>query len=176
MACKKQPCQITAVVGYVRVSTDDQAISIEAQRERIAAWCTEKHLPLLFIHEDIGVSGGADLDKRPGLMAAIDMIGEGVALVAIKRDRLARETLHAAMIEQLVRRAGGKVRTCDGISDEDTPEAEMLKGMMDLFAQYERAVIRARTKTALAHKKVQGERTGGVPLWKATECRWYPPR
>jgi DNA invertase Pin-like site-specific DNA recombinase len=36
------------------------------------------------------------------------------------------------------------------------------KGMMDLFAQYERAVIRARTKTALAHKKAQGERTGGV--------------
>src|SRR5262245_5490272 len=147
MACKKQPAQITAVVGYCRVSTDDQTISIDAQRERITAWCAEKRLTLLAIYDDIGVSGGADLDKRPGLMAAIDRIGEDIALVAVKRDRLARVTLHAAMIEQLVERAGGKILTCDGASDGDTPEAEMLRGMMDLFAQYERAVIRARTKT-----------------------------
>ena len=162
MACKKL-ADITKVIGYVRVSTDEQSISIDAQRTKIQTWCTAHHLDLLDIHEDIGVSGGADLDKRPGLMAAIDMVGKGVGLMIIKRDRLARDTMLAAMIEQLVRRKSSKILTCDGISNEDTPEADMMRGMMDLFAQYERAIIKARTKTALAHKKARGELVGKAP-------------
>jgi DNA invertase Pin-like site-specific DNA recombinase len=38
-----------------------------------------------------------------------------------------------------------------------------MRGMIDLFAQYERALIRSRTRSALAVKKSRGERTGSVP-------------
>lgn len=39
----------------------------------------------------------------------------------------------------------------------------MMRGMVDVFAQYERALIRARTRAALAVKKSRGERIGGIP-------------
>jgi len=146
-------------VGYIRVSTEDQSVSVEAQRARLESWCAARHLVLVAVHADIGVSGGTALDKRLGLMAALDALTPGMALVAVKRDRLARDTMHAAMIERLAERAGAYVLTCDGAGEGDSPEAQMLRGIMDVFAQYERAVIRARTKAALAHKRANGERT-----------------
>ena len=148
-------------MAYIRVSTDDQTLSVEAQRERLAVWCAERRVTLLAMYEDVGVSGGAALDKRPGLMLALDALTPGMALVAVKRDRLARDTMHVAMIERLVERAGAKVLTCDGAGEGDSPEAQMLRGIMDVFAQYERAVIRARTTTALAVKRGRAERISG---------------
>src|SRR6266851_5779218 len=161
MARKPRPTPTTAVVAYIRVSTDDQTLSVEAQRERLAVWCAERRVTLRAVYEDVGVSGGAALDKRPGLMLALDALTPGMALVAVKRDRLARDTMHVAMIERLAERAGAKVLTCDGAGEGDSPEAQMLRGIMDVFAQYERAVIRARTKAALGHKKANGEKLGG---------------
>ena len=150
-----------SVVGYVRVSTEDQALSVEAQREQLSAWCSERKLPLVAVYDDIGVSGGAELDKRPGLMRALDELKPGMVLLAIKRDRLARDTMNAAMIERLAERAGARVLTCDGAGEGDSPEAKLMRTMIDAFAEYERAIIRARTRVALSHKKARGEKTGG---------------
>ena len=161
MARKPRTTPTTAVVAYISVSTDDQTLSVEAQRERLAVWCAERRVTLLAMYEDVGVSGGAALDKRPGLMLALDALTPGMALVAVKRDRLARDTMHVAMIERLAERAGAKVLTCDGAGEGDSPEAQMLRGIMDVFAQYERAVIRARTTTALAVKRGRAERISG---------------
>lgn len=149
---------VSQAIGYVRVSTDDQTLSVEAQRERLTTWCAERHVTLLAVHEDIGISGGADLDKRPGLMTALDALTAGMALVAVKRDRLARDTMNAAMIERLAERAGAKVLTCDGASEGDSPEAQLMRHMIDAFAEYERQIIKARTKVAMGHKRDKGER------------------
>jgi DNA invertase Pin-like site-specific DNA recombinase len=160
-AAKHSIIESGAVIGYVRVSTDDQTLSVEAQRERLSTWCRERGLPLKAIYEDIGVSGGAALDKRPGLMAALDSLGSGMVLVAVKRDRLARDTINAAMIERLAEKAGSRVQTCDGAGEGDSPEAVLLRTMIDAFAQYELALIRGRTKLGLARKRARGEKTGG---------------
>jgi site-specific DNA recombinase len=151
----------THAIGYVRVSTDDQTLSVDAQRTRLAAWCIERHLSLSAVYEDIGVSGGAALDKRPGLMAALDALEPGTALVAVKRDRLARDTMNAAMIERLAERVGAKVLTCDGAGEGDSPEARLMRTMIDAFAEYERRIIAARTRAALTVKRVRGEKLGG---------------
>jgi DNA invertase Pin-like site-specific DNA recombinase len=51
------------------------------------------------------------------------------------------------------------------VAVEDTPEGMLLRGLMDLFAQYERAVIRARTRAALAIKRTKGlQYTRRAPL------------
>jgi DNA invertase Pin-like site-specific DNA recombinase len=110
------------------------------------------------VHTDIGVSGGAKLDKRPGLMAALDALAPGLALVAIKRDRLARETMNVCMIERLAERKGACVLTCAGEGEGNSPEAVLMRTMVDAFAQYERQIIGARTKTAMGHKRTKGER------------------
>ena len=86
-------------------------------------------------------------------------------LVAAKRDRIARDVVVAATVEQMAREAGAKVVTADGVAVEDTPEGMLLRGLMDLFAQYERAVIRARTRAALAVIRSKGgQYTRRAPL------------
>ncbi len=111
------------------------------------------------------MSGGAELEDRPGLTAAVaDLarLGAGVLLVA-KRDRLARDVLTAALVERLAERSGARIVSADGTGNGNTPEAALLRSMIDAFAAYERALIRSRTKAALAVKKARGERVGGVP-------------
>ena len=164
MARKLSPTQTTAALGYIRVSTDDQTLSVEAQRARLDGLVHRARLTLVAVYEDIGVSGGADLDKRPGLMAALDALTAWPALVAVKRDRLARDTMNAAMIERLALRAGAKVLTCDGAGEGDSPEAMLMRTMIDAFAQYERQIIKARTKAALAVKRDEG----GEAWWPCT--------
>ncbi len=162
---KIAPGASTLVIGYIRVSTDDQHLGPEAQRAALERWCDTNRAQLVEIHEDLGISGAASLDKRPGLLAAIDALAEhgaGVLLVA-KRDRMARDTMTAAMVERLVERNGAHVLSADGAGNGDGPEAVLMRQMIDAFAQYERAIIRGRTKAALAAKKARGERTGNVP-------------
>jgi DNA invertase Pin-like site-specific DNA recombinase len=77
--------------------------------------------------------------------------------LAAKRDRIARDVVVAATVERLTQDAGARVVTADGVSIEDTPEGSLMRGL-DLFAQYERSVIRARTTAALAAKRARGER------------------
>ena len=64
-----------------------------------------------------------------------------------------------AMIERLAERVGASVQTCDGVGEGSSPEAKLMRGMIDLFAEYERQVIKARIRTALGHKKAKQERT-----------------
>jgi DNA invertase Pin-like site-specific DNA recombinase len=156
------------VIGYVRVSTEEQALGPAAQREALARWCAANGAALVACFEDSGVSGGAALDKRPALLAALAALeahGAGVLLVA-KRDRLARDVVNAAMIERLAERVGARIRSAAGEGTEGDaadPSAMLMRGIVDLFAQYERAVIRTRTRSALAVKRARGERTGSVP-------------
>jgi site-specific DNA recombinase len=159
---------ITRAIGYSRVSTDDQILSVDAQRARLERWCAERHMELVAVHEEIGISGGADLDKRPALIAALDALEPGMALIAVKRDRIARDAMNAAMIERLAERAGAQVLTCDGAGEGDSPEAKLMRTMIDAFAEYERAIIRARTKVAMGHKRHRDERISGhIPFGKA---------
>lgn len=152
-------------VGYVRVSTDRQDLSPDAQRDAIEAWANGAGVTVVAWHEDIGVSGGAELDQRPGLVAAVDALPAHRAgvLVVARRDRLARDVLTAALVERLCERHGARVQSADGTGNGVGPEAQLLRGIMDVFAAYERAVIRSRTKAALAVKRSRGERVGTIP-------------
>lgn len=151
------------VVGYIRVSKDEQKLGLEAQREMLEKWCAARGATLVAVYTDHGVSGGAKLDKRLQMLAAVDALAEHGAdtLLVAKRDRLARDTMIAAMIERLVERAQARIQSADGVGEDDTPESQLMRVMIDAFAQYERALIRARTSAALAVKRSKGEKTGG---------------
>ena len=154
------------MIGYVRVSTDDQRFGPEAQLAALRAWCEARGAELVSVHADHGVSGAAAIDKRPGLLAALDALSEhgaGVLLVA-KRDRLARDVVLAAMVERMADRSGAAVVAADGAGEGEGPEALLMRRMVDAFAEYERALIRGRTRAALAAKSRKGERTGRVPF------------
>lgn len=153
-------------VAYLRVSTDEQSLGTEAQRHAIEAWAAAHGVTVAAWHADLGVSGGAPVDSRPGLLAAladVSELGAGVLIVS-KRDRLARDVLISAMVEQLVSRQGARIVSAAGEGSEtNDPSGQLMGAIVNAFAQYERALIRSRTKAALAVKKGRGERTGGVP-------------
>ena len=156
-------------VVYLRVSTDEQAesgLGLEAQLAACNAWCSARGYEVVAVHRDEGVSGSTPVDKRPGLTAALADLGRGAVLVAAKRDRLARSVGIAAVLEETARRMGAAVETPDA-PDAGDPFADAMRGMMDVFAQLERAMIAARTKAALAAKKARGELVGAVPLGHA---------
>ena len=109
------------------------------------------------------LSGGTPVEDRPRFMRALLDLREHRAglLVVAKRDRLARDVVIAATAERLVADARARVVTADGVTCENTPEGQLMRGLLDLFAQYERAMIRARTKAAMLAKGRRGEYTGG---------------
>jgi DNA invertase Pin-like site-specific DNA recombinase len=153
-------------VAYLRVSTQEQDLGPEAQRAAIEAWAVRLGVQVVSYFED-RLSGGTKVEDRPAMLEAFGALrasGAGV-LVAAKRDRIARDVVVAATVEQMARDAGARVVTADGVAVEDTREGMLLQGLMDLFAQYERAAIRARTGAALAVKRSKGERyTRRAPL------------
>ncbi len=161
-------------VAYIRVSTDDQNLGPDAQRASIAAWAARQGVRVAAWFTDKGVSGGKAVEDRPALLESLQALRTHRAglLVAAKRDRIARDVVVAATVERLAQDAGARVVTADGVSAEDTPEGMLMRNLMDAFASYERAVIRSRTKAALAVKRARGERLGGdVPVGYRVEGR-----
>lgn len=152
-------------VAYLRVSTDEQRLGPEAQRAAIEAWAAREGVSVVAWHVDTGVSGGSDLADRPALVAALGELRARRAgvLVIAKRDRLARDVAIAATVERAVKACGAKVLSADGTANGDSPADAFMRTMLDGAAAYERALIRARTKAALAAKRAKGERAGAVP-------------
>jgi site-specific DNA recombinase len=152
-------------IAYVRVSTADQQLGPEAQRASIEAWAAKAGITVVSWQLDHGISGGKDLGERPGLVAALGelrVLDAGVLLVA-RRDRLARDVYVSAMVQRAVERDGARVVCADGAGNGETPADAFMRTILDAAAAYERALIRARTKSALAVKKARGERIGAVP-------------
>lgn len=152
-------------IAYLRVSTEEQKLGPEAQRAAIEAWAAREGVSVAAWYVDSGVSGGADLESRPELLSALqDVRGHGAGiLVVAKRDRLARDVYIAATIERAAGVTGARVVTADGTGNGDTPADQFMRTMLDGAAAYERGLIRARTRAALAAKRARGERVGTIP-------------
>lgn len=152
-------------VAYLRVSTDEQALGMDAQRAAITTWAGRLGVAVVAWHEDMGVSGGAELENRPGLLTALGAIKNlraGV-LVAHKADRVARDVYVSELVKRELRGGGATLALVEGISGDD-PFSEMAATVMDAAARLERRMIQARTKAALAVKKAKGERVGSIPF------------
>ena len=152
-----------AIIGYLRVSTDEQASSglgLDAQLDAIKATVDD----LDAVYRDEGFSGSDP--KRPGLMDALDALSVGDTLVVAKRDRLARDTFFAAWVEKEAKRRGARILSAAGEGTEsEDPASVLMRNIIDSFAQYERDLIAARTAAALEQKRRRGEKTGGdVPF------------
>lgn len=162
-------------VAYVRVSTTDQADSgagLAAQRAAIEAYAAKAGLTITSWNEDAGISGAAAIEDRPGLMSAIGELRRGSVLLIAKRDRIARDTFLALVVEKAAAKRGATIATADGVANGDTPADQFMRSILDATAQFERSMIRQRTRTAMAAKRRAGERTGEVPFgWDLIDGR-----
>lgn len=151
--------EVTRAVGYARVSTREQAedgASLDAQRLAVEREIERRAWDLVEVLEDAG-SSGKDL-KRAGVQRALDLLATGKAdvLVSAKLDRLSRSVLDFAGLLERSRREGWKVVVLDVGVDTSTDTGELLVNVMASFAQYERRIIGARTRDAMAVRKAQG--------------------
>lgn len=152
-------------VGYIRVSTEEQAssgVSLDAQKAKLEAYAALYDIELVGIEIDAGVS--AKTLNRPGLQSALARLdsGDALALVVVKLDRLTRRV---ADLDTLIERYFGSKFTLMSVSEQiDTSSAagRLVLNVLTSVAQWERETTSERTKTALAHKKAQGEHVGSA--------------
>lgn len=151
-------------IAYLRVSTEEQQLGPEAQRAAIERWAAGAQVAILEVHED-KIGGAVAASQRPGLVAALAALRahEAGVLIVARRDRLARDVLVVAQVEQLVAKAGARIASADGVGAGDSPESALLRRMIDGFAEYERALIKIRTRQALMVRRSRGERYSGHP-------------
>ena len=141
------------VIGYVRVSTDEQGVSgigLEAQRRAIRVECKNRGWKLLRIEED--VASGKSTNGRPGLERALAgcAAGEAQGLVAAKLDRITRSLLDFAKLVQEAQRRGYDLVVIEQGFDLSTSHGRAMAGMLAVFAEFERELISDRITAALA--------------------------
>ncbi len=152
------------VVGYLRVSTQEQAdsgLGLAAQRTAISAIATARGWSVLWCIDE-GVSGSVAPEDRPGMREALALLasGEAAALVVSKLDRCSRDTHDFTGLLKRSTREGWAFSALDLGVDTTTPVGRMVAEIMIAVAQWERSVIRQRTRDALAVKKAAGVRLG----------------
>lgn len=139
------------LVGYARVSTQDQdpALQLDALK---AAGCEK-----LFTEKASGAQR-----ERPQLQAALDYMREGDTLVIWKLDRLARSLKQLIeTVEGLAARGIG-LRSLTEAIDTTTSGGKLIFHIFGALAEFERGVIRERTRAGLDAARARG-RTGGRP-------------
>jgi site-specific DNA recombinase len=150
-------------VAYLRASKDEQKLSPEAQRSSIEAWSAREGVQVAAWFTDQGVSSVTPVEGRPALLEALAALrthGAGV-LVVSKRDRIARDVVLASTVGRAAQSNGAALVSAAGEGNGDGPADAMMRGVCDVFAQYERGMIQARTKAALAVIRGRGLKTGG---------------
>jgi DNA invertase Pin-like site-specific DNA recombinase len=141
------------LIGYARVSTDEQATDAQVDELR-AAGCQ-------IIHQEHG-SGASR--ARPVLARLMREIGPGDVLVVVRLDRLARSVSHLlAVIEDLEGRQAHFRSLRDPI-DTSTPQGMFSLQVLGAVAQLERALIAERTKAGMRAAKARGRIAGNPGL------------
>lgn len=151
------------VIGYVRVSTAEQAASglgLSAQEQTIRRTCDVNGWRLLDVVHDDGASA-KDL-HRTGLQAALRRLaaGEAGGLVVAKLDRLTRSTVDLLHLLEWSERAGVALVALDLGLDTSTPTGRLVAKIMGSVVEWEREVISARTREAASVRRDRGQRMG----------------
>lgn len=145
------------LIGYARVSTEDQTPLPQAQALK-AAGCAE-------IHEE-HASGG---DRaRPVLGRVLDRVRKGDTLVVVRIDRLARSLSHLLEVIEKLEAKDAFFRSLQDPIDTASPQGKFTLQVLGAAAEFERALIRERTKAGLASARSEG-RVGGNPGLRAKD-------
>ncbi|SDW08727.1 recombinase family protein [Roseicitreum antarcticum] len=143
------------LVGYARVSTEDQTVSPQRDELR-AAGCVE-------IHEE-HASGGSR--ARPVLARVLARVGPGDVLLVVRIDRLARSLSHLLEVIEALEARGAFFRSLRDPIDTSSPQGKFTLQVLGAAAELERALIRERTIAGLESARAQG-RVGGNPGLRA---------
>lgn len=144
------------LLGYMRVSTADGRQSTDLQRDALVAAGVDPAR----LYQD-RASGARD--DRPGLAACLQALRPGDTLVVWKLDRLGRSLAHlVATLQDLgARGVGLRVLAGEGAAlDTTTAAGRLVFGVFAALAEFEREMIRERTRAGLAAARARGRKGG----------------
>ena len=152
-------------IGYVRVSTEEQAVngnSLGIQREKIGAMAALQDADLLDVIVD---DASARNLNRPGMQHVLNMVKsrEVDAVIVYKLDRLTRRVRDLAALLERFDKANVALISVSESLDTSTAAGRLVLNVMGSVAQWEREAISERTREALQAKRARGERTGNIP-------------
>ncbi len=143
------------LIGYARVSTQDQetAAQIAALEQ---AGCER-------IFQEKASGGRWD---RPELHRLMEHLRKGDVLVVWKLDRLSRSLKDVLALMEKINQSGAGFRSLTEAIDTTTPAGRMMMQIVATFAEFERAMLRERTRKGLEQARSQGRIGGRRPKLK----------
>lgn len=136
-------------VGYARVSTHDQHLDLQ-KKALEEAGCER-----IFV-DDVG---GA-VAVRPGLTRTMDMLREGDTLVVWRLDRLGRSLKHLIELVGELEQRGVGLRSLQESIDTSSSGGRLIFHLFGALAEFERNLIRERTKAGLEAARARGRKGG----------------
>src|ERR1700722_16511743 len=147
------------LVGYARVSTDDQDLTLQRTALK-GAGCKR-------IYEE-KVSGAKR--QRPELIRMLDHLRAGDVLVVSRLDRLARSTRDLLDIAEQLKQAEAGLRSLhEPWADTTSPAGRMVLTVFAGIAEFERELIHERTGAGRVSAKARGVRFGRPPKLTANQ-------
>jgi len=142
------------LIGYARVSTEDQNLSLQIDElQRIG--CKK-----VFTDKAKGAKS-----ERPGLDKCLESLESGDTFVVWRLDRLGRSMPHlVSVVTELKEKGIGFKSLHDGPIDTTTASGELIFNIFASLAQFERELIRERTKAGLSAARARGRTGGRKPL------------
>jgi DNA invertase Pin-like site-specific DNA recombinase len=141
------------LIGYARVSTEDQATDAQVDELR-AAGC----------HTIVQEHGSGASRARPILVKLVHEIRPGDVLVVVRLDRLARSVSHLLDVIERLEERGAHFRSLRDPIDTSTPEGMFSLQVLGAVAQLESALIAERTKAGMRAAKARGRMPGNPGL------------
>jgi DNA invertase Pin-like site-specific DNA recombinase len=146
------------LVGYARVSTEQQRLDLQLDALR-AAGCEQ-------IFSDVG---SGTIRDRPQLEACLRHLRSGDTLVVWRLDRLGRSLRHLVELVGKLSDRGVALRSLTEGIDTTTPTGRMVLHVFGALAEFERELIIERTRAGLEAARVQGRLVGGPRLVTAAK-------
>jgi DNA invertase Pin-like site-specific DNA recombinase len=147
------------LIGYARVSTQDQTLDL--QKDGLTKAGCERFFT--------DVAGGGQTDRQ-GLEEALQFLREGDALVVWKLDRLGRSLRHLIEIVTTLSEKKIGFRSVTENIDTTTSGGKLIFHVFGALAEFERDLIRERTQAGLAAARARG-RCGGRPKVAALDTQ-----
>ena len=141
----------TRLIGYARVSTDDQDLSLQIAALERAGVASD----MIWREHASGKTM-----KRPVWMRLMEQIQPGDTIIVWKVDRLGRTLRGILETTDQLRECQVRLKTIDGDVDISTAIGRLNLHLIAAIAEYERGIIGERTKAGIAEKKKQGVKFG----------------
>jgi len=155
---------VEVAVGYVRVSTSDQAengLSLPLQREAIARYCKDHSLTLLKIFEDPGRSGATI--ERAGLQSLLSEAKsrQFKKVIVWRLDRWSRDLYQGLWLSKELLVHGVEVVSISEPFNGQDPLTKAMRAIVQTFAELERETIKGRLWSGRRKRLEQGKFAGG---------------